>query len=86
VARPESAQQANERIAVKAARLEFVSRLPLHCECSNPDCDALVLVDHDAYRKAAEHGYYLTSPGHGVTAAEVCDQQEGYWVHRPIAA
>jgi hypothetical protein len=65
-------------------RLRFVSRLPLHCECSDPNCDELILIELDAYRDAVQHGDYLTAVGHSVTSAEPPPQQAqaGYWAHR----
>jgi hypothetical protein len=80
VTRPETAQQANERIADKAVRLRFVSRLPLHCECSDPNCDELILIEPAAYRAAVEDGCFLTAPGHGVLGGSVREKQPGYWV------
>ena len=38
------ARQANDRIAEKAERLRFVSRVPMLCECSDRDCRAVVMV------------------------------------------
>jgi len=82
VTRPENAQQANDRIVEKAVRLRFASRLPLHCECSDPNCDAVVLIELDAYRSSAEDGAFLTAPGHSVAGAKVHREEEGYWVYR----
>ena len=40
-------RRANDRIAEKAEQLRFVSRVPMLCECSAPDCRTVVLVGLD---------------------------------------
>jgi hypothetical protein len=55
---------ANEGIAAKAAALHFVSRVPMLCECDEPDCRELVLLTLADYRQAREQHEFLTAPGH----------------------
>ena len=60
------ARVANQRIVERAARLRFAARIPLLCECSDPNCRELILATLDEYwrsRSAASRGY-LVLPGH----------------------
>jgi dephospho-CoA kinase len=63
--RARSTRESNDRIAEKAKRYRFVSRVPLLCECSDPACDEIVLVDLDRYEQIRRDGY-LTAPGHAL--------------------
>jgi hypothetical protein len=45
-----SARAANERIVERAKQLRFVSRIPLICECDDPDCRDIIPVTLDEYR------------------------------------
>jgi hypothetical protein len=63
--RPAVIREANEEIAVKAAALHFVSRIPMLCECGDPACHELVLLTLEEYRRARRSRPYLTAPGHG---------------------
>jgi hypothetical protein len=59
------ARAANDRIAEKAEQLRFVSRVPMLCECSAPDCRELVMIALDDYRALRRApGNSLTAPGH----------------------
>ena len=63
--RPIDARRANDRIAEKAERLRFVSRVPMLCECSDQDCRAVVMIgleDYHAIRR--DHDAFLTARGH----------------------
>jgi hypothetical protein len=59
------ARRANDRIAEKAVRMRFVSRVPMLCECSDSDCRAIVMIsleDYDAIRRDGDA--VLTASGH----------------------
>jgi hypothetical protein len=59
------ARQANDRIAEKAERLRFVSRVPMICECSDGDCRTVVMVGLEDYRAIRrDNEALLTAPGH----------------------
>jgi hypothetical protein len=63
--RRREARRANDRIADKAERLRFVSRVPMLCECGDPDCHTVVMVsleEYHAIRRDSEA--FLTAPGH----------------------
>lgn len=74
---------ANERIVKKAAELRFASRVPLFCECDDPDCQQTFLISLDDYHQAVAGGGVLTVPDHPVDNAETGLQNTDYWVrHR----
>jgi len=61
------ARQGNDRIAEKAERMRFVSRVPMLCECSDPGCRRVVMIsleDYHAIRRDSDA--FLTAPGHSV--------------------
>jgi hypothetical protein len=62
--RAEVARVANERIADKATRLQFVSPVPLLCECSTPGCRAIVTIAVEEYDEIRGRDGFLTAPGH----------------------
>ena len=71
------------RIAEKAEQLRFVSRVPMLCECSEPACRAIVMIDlgdYHAIRRAEDA--VLTAPGHQVDGAELETQTPQYEVLR----
>jgi hypothetical protein len=73
------ARQANDRIAEKAERLRFVSRVPMLCECSDPDCRKVVMVrleDYHAIRRDGEA--FLTAPGHSAEESHLESETSGY--------
>ncbi|HEY1370707.1 MAG TPA: hypothetical protein VGF23_26485 [Gaiellaceae bacterium] len=82
MSRPETARGSNELIARKAERYRFVSRVPMLCECSDPGCDAIFLIELDHYREASHDGY-LTAPGHGVESFQPERTHDTYWLHTP---
>jgi hypothetical protein len=79
----ESTRAANRRVAHAAERLQFVSRMPLFCECDTPDCDALLLISREDFA-AVESGsnMRLTAPGHPVSGATHDEKLPGYWLQR----
>jgi len=58
------ARKANDRIAVKAEQLRFVSRVPMLCECSAPDCRTIVMIALEDYYEIRLEGGTVTAPGH----------------------
>jgi hypothetical protein len=77
------ARRANDRIADKAEQLRFVSRVPMLCECSEPACRAIVMIDlgdYHAIRRAEDA--VLTAPGHQVDGAELETHTPQYEVLR----
>jgi len=54
----------NERIAETAERYGLVSRIPMHCECNDPNCGDLVLIDLNHYNVEHKDGGYLTVANH----------------------
>ncbi len=73
------ARQANDRIADKAERLRFVSRVPMICECSDPDCRAVVMVRLEDYRAIRRDGdAILTAPGHSAEESHLESEAPGY--------
>ena len=59
-------RHANDRIATRAITLGFVVGIPLACECADPACSDLVVVDPDEYRRARREGRPLVAPPHAV--------------------
>ncbi len=80
--RPEDVRGSNDRIAERAAQLHFVSRVPMLCECSNPHCQTIFLIELDRYQELRERGY-LTSPAHPVENSAPIAREDGYWLHQP---
>jgi hypothetical protein len=76
------ARKANDRIAEKAAQLRFVSRVPMLCECSAPDCRTIVMVGLDDYRTIRETNAYLTAPGHDADLGEPLERRPNYEIRR----
>ena len=76
---------ANNRIAEKAEKLNFVSRVPMLCECGAPECRTIVMVSFEEYRGIRETpDAFLTAPGHQLDGARLHEQTEEYavWVNR----
>ena len=81
--RPDEVRSGNDRIAERAEQLHFVSRVPMLCECSDPDCSQIVLIDLDAYRQLrADPRRYLTAPEHTLEGAKLEAKYRGYWLLR----
>lgn len=77
------ARAANDRIADKAQRLQFHSRVPMLCECSAPDCQTLTMVSLDEYEEIrSDPDSFLTAPGHEIDGAKLILQRSGYEVRR----
>lgn len=76
------ARKANDRIVEKAAQLRFVSRVPMLCECSSPDCRTVVMVGLDDYRAIRDSGAFLTAPGHDADRSELQERMPDYEIRR----
>ena len=72
----------NDRLAAKAEQYRFVSRIPMRCECDDPECQAAVAITLDQYRDARSGGGVLTAPGHIAAGADLWISEGGYWVQR----
>lgn len=80
-----NARAANDRIAEQAARMHFVSRVPMVCECSRPGCRKLMMISLEAYQEIRNNpDDFLTAPGHEVEGAELLKETSGYEVRRAI--
>ena len=51
----------NDHIAARAEALHFMSRVPLLCECEDPECGALVLVSLDDFGRLRRTGEALVA-------------------------
>src|SRR3954449_13069839 len=77
-ARAMDARKANDRIAVKAEQLRFVSRVPMLCECSTPGCRTVVMVGLDEYREIRRtEDSFITAPGHAARGAAAGERGAG---------
>lgn len=73
------ARQANDRIAEKAVRMRFHSRVPMLCECSDRDCRAVVMIRLEDYRAIRrDEAAFLTAPGHAAEKSHVASEMPGY--------
>jgi hypothetical protein len=61
----------NDRVAERAEHLQFVSRVPMLCECSAPGCRTIVMISLPDYHEVRDDpDNFLTAPGHTVEGAE----------------
>lgn len=78
----ERSRAANDRIALKAQRLAFVSAVPFICECSDRSCREPMPLSLDDYADARrEPTEFLTLPGHHVQPGRVIRKSTQVWVH-----
>ena len=84
LSRSEEVRSSNDHIAERARRLRFVSRMPMLCECSDPRCRHIFLIDLDGYAALRNTGFF-TVPTHAVEDAEPAYQESDYWVQRASA-
>jgi hypothetical protein len=78
-ARALDARKANDRIAEKAERLRFVSRVPMLCECSDVDCRRVVMVRlEDYYAIRCDSDAFVTTPGHSAEESHLESETAGY--------
>jgi hypothetical protein len=77
------ARAANDRIAAKAQKLQFLSRVPMLCECSEQGCRTLVMIGLREYSEIrAEPDLILTAPGHGSGRARLEQGTGSYEIRR----
>ena len=77
------ARAANDRIAEKAKRLQFLSRVPMLCECSDPGCRAVVMVALHEYEEIRSDPHnFLLAPGHKLEASRPENVTANYEVRR----
>ena len=77
------ARAANDRIAEKARRLQFHSRVPMVCECRTPGCQAILMISLSEYEEIRnDRDSFLTAPGHEIDGAKVVERRSGYEVRR----
>ena len=69
------ARKANDRIAEKAQRLHFVSRVPMLCECSARACRTIVMIGLDDFRRMRSDDDVLLAPGHELERADADDDR-----------
>lgn len=52
------------------------------CECSDPGCQTIFLIELDGYQELRERGY-VTAPEHAVEDAAPITREDGYRLHQP---
>jgi len=83
VTRFEDAFGANERLARAAESHGFVSRVPMFCECSDPACQALVLIELERYHQVRRNPQpSLTAPRHRLEGAVPVRRDADVWLQR----
>lgn len=81
--RPLDARAANDRIAEKAQRLQFHSRVPMLCECGRQGCQTLLMVSLPEYEQIRrDTDNFLTAPGHEIDGASLSERGSDYDVRR----
>ena len=75
--RRDDVKSRNELLTERARRHRFYSetRLPLICECDNPNCAEFVRITADEYQATRSDGYYVVHPGHRLAGAVTHDDQ-----------
>jgi len=79
------ARAANDRVAEKARRLQFVNRVPMLCECSNIDCHTILMVTLDEYEEIRrDPEAFLVAHGHVLEGSrpQCATETAGYVVLR----
>ena len=71
----------NERIRELWQSYDFGSPMQVFCECSEPECTALIPVHPDRYDdiRVAEVGFIVV-PEHAPAEANVIERSPDYWV------
>jgi hypothetical protein len=58
-------REANEKISIKGAQLEYTGRMPFLCECEEPGCTDVLRLERDEYERVrAAPRRFLLAPGH----------------------
>lgn len=77
------ARAGNDRLAEQAGRLHFVSRVPMLCECSDPGCRTVVMIDLGEYHEVRrDPANVITAPGHEVAGSELRREEPDYEIRR----
>jgi hypothetical protein len=77
------ARAANDRIAEKAKRLQFHSRVPMVCECSRLDCHTIIMVSLHEYQEIRAHpDNFLIAPGHDLDGSRLAKTTAKYETRR----
>lgn len=77
------ARAANDRIAEKAKRLRFHSRVPMLCECGSADCHTVVMVALHEYEEIRrDRDNFLIAAGHELEGSRRLNETENYEVRR----
>jgi len=75
------ARAGNDRLAERAERLQFVSRVPMLCECGSPRCRTIVMISLSDYHEIRRNpDSFMTAPGHGLEGATLEREGPGYTV------
>lgn len=75
------ARGANDRIAKKAEHLQFVSRVPMLCECDAVDCRTIVLISlADYYGIRSDPADLLIAHDHYSRGTELRKESSEYQV------
>jgi hypothetical protein len=74
---------ANDRIAEKAEQLRFQARVPMMCECGDPNCRSLLMIALDEYHAIGEAPHtILTASGHVVDGTDLLKEEPEYDIRR----
>ena len=73
---------ANQKIRDSVEQYEYEAPAPFICECSEPTCQEIIIVDLAAYERIRTNPrWFLIAPGHEAAAqghAEVVSEEDGY--------
>ena len=84
----EERHSSNEAMVAQARRFKIGARLPFLCECSDPGCNHILLLDPGAWRLACDGAArtYVTAPNHLVQDASLTIRGAEFWVHETLVA
>ena len=72
----EGVREANERIARQAERYNVRLGIPMLCECSDPDCRAVVMIGLEEYRAIRRDAEAVViAPGHPADELDCVDDE-----------
>ena len=79
---------ANERIGAAAGVYDVATRVPFICECADPTCTEVVLLELDQYEEIrSDSRRFLNVPGHQTAAqgvSVVVEERNGYVIVEKI--
>ena len=74
-------RDANEKISAKGDDLDFVGRIPFLCECEEPSCTNVLLLEHDEYERARSNPrQFVLSPGHETRGAQPVEANDRFTI------